>query len=201
MNNPSIVLVSNKHPESLAPIVSELEGFSRECKLIYTCLNSSAAVNRNYGLSQVKDNEMVIMIDDDIRGFYTNWYQDLILPLQDSSIAYVSARLMTRDNKPGVCMDLDGSDLTTPIIDVAGIPTSCVAFRKTSLRFNEAYLGSGFEDTQFSWEMKKLGRIVVTNSCKIFHLNERKNQDGVYWRHNRIIFDEWVKNNKGVFNG
>ena len=55
-----------------------------EFNYIPTGFNASASVNRNYGLMKAFEtiNEYIIMIDDDIGGFYTGWQHDLVEPLK-----------------------------------------------------------------------------------------------------------------------
>ena len=70
------------------------------------------------------------------------------------------------------------------------VPTAAIAFRHTLLRFDEGFIGSGYEDTAFMNEFneKHPGRIVVNNQCRLIHANEKKNQGGPYWEHNHEYY-------------
>ena len=202
MNSLDIIVVSNQLVVELSPLMSELEGyietknFSLQ-KIIPTCINASAAVNRNHGLKQ-SDSDFVIMVDDDIYGYYHNWIDDLLTPVVLNKKAYISARLMRPDGTQGIMMDDGKSDVKTPLLSVLGIPTSAVGFYRRlteNISFNEDYIGSGFEDTQFCIEMRELAgaEVLINNKCKLIHVNERKSQDGVYWDYNSNIFETWKK--------
>jgi hypothetical protein len=51
------------------------------------------------------------------------------------------------------------------------VPTGCVAFRKTGIRFDEGY-GKGFEDTDFCLQMKQAHpdkHTLINEDCKLVH--------------------------------
>jgi hypothetical protein len=168
-------------------------------KTIYTGLQGSAAENRNYGL-QLADNALVIMVDDDIEGFLKAWDAQLIESLLTSDKCLMSsARLMNRTGQPAYTM-IENYDLDVPIIRSKKIPTSAVAFfQKPDIKFDENYIGSGFEDDDFCRQLlkwKPSGYFITTNHCKLIHRNEMKNQGGKYWEHNKKYFQEkWGMNN------
>jgi glycosyltransferase involved in cell wall biosynthesis len=123
----------------------------------------SAAFNRNYCLEKAKG-DIIIMVDDDITGFFPGWDEVLIKPLEDPSVSIVSARL----NTP---MMYDGTEFNI-------VPSACIAFRKTGIRFDENFVG-GFEDTDFCKQMEQAHpskHTVINEECKLIHLNEKKRQ-------------------------
>jgi GT2 family glycosyltransferase len=194
MSNIEIVIPTCLSRAKIAPLVCDVEGYAIGVRVHPTCLNASAAKNRNYGLDSLfTDTEYVIMIDDDIRDFYPGWFTDMVRPLRENpDIIFVSARLMAPDGSFGAMMHGSGGKYTG-IEEVPEAPTACCAFRKTDLRFNEEYIGSGFEDTEFCRRLKERhsgGKIVVENRCRVTHLNEQKNQHGQYFEHNHKIFAE-----------
>lgn len=175
---------------------------------IPTGFSVSASVNRNYGFYEAmkSDNEYIIMIDDDIGGFYKGWQCDLIKPLiEDREIKLVSARLMNPDGSQGPMMGVL-PDLSKDIIDVPAfmqfekfkfkaILSAAIAFRKSDIvesgvRFNNNFVGSGFEDTLFCFHLCKAFkdcRIVCTNNCKLIHYHEMKNQSENF-KYNENLF-------------
>jgi glycosyltransferase involved in cell wall biosynthesis len=175
----------------ITPMLSDLRMFtSHEHRIITTCLDASASVNRNYGLS-LSEADVVIMIDDDISGFYDEWVEKLIKPLDDSGIVFVSARLVRKDGRPATMVNRS-NDYTSPIVTVESAPTAACAFRWTATRFCEEYRGSGFEDTHFIKELQRDvgGRVVVNNRCKLIHANEMKNQIKNF-DHNYAVFHRY----------
>lgn len=187
--NPDIIIPTCKDKYEISPLVCNVEGHSIGCRVIATCQKTSAAINRNAGLD-ISTSDIVIMLDDDIAGFYDGWWNDLIAPLlQNKNIIIVSARLLNPDGGLGGMMFMGdtGKDITA----VPRVPTAAIAFRKTDLRFFEGYKLSGFEDDHFCAEMQERhtnGRIVINNRCKLIHKNEQKGQrEG--WEYNKKIFD------------
>ena len=85
----------------------------------------------------------------------------------------------------------DVKEYEKPIVDtVRGIiPSACIAFRKTDVRFNEDYKGAGFEDTSFMLRMKNRynGRVVINNECQLVHKNEAK-KHSEHFAFNREVF-------------
>lgn len=164
--------------------------------IIFTGKKASASINRNTGLN-ASNTDIVIMMDDDMTGFYWGWDIDLVRPLmRDSDILISSARLMNENGKPAYTM-IENYDLTVDHICSKKIPTACIAFRKTDLRFDELFIGSGFEDDDFCRQMlQKYGYdkyFVTANNCKLVHLNEAKNQSGTYWDANKAYFQrKWA---------
>jgi glycosyltransferase involved in cell wall biosynthesis len=176
-----------------------VEGFSLGgCQVIVSSSPGSAAYNRNCGL-EMAGTELVIMIDDDIRGFYDGWWQDMVRPLikSESDVIMVSARLIKQDGTLG---EMNGSRylVDQEWEDVAAFPSACIAFRKADLGdivFNEAFKGSGFEDTLFCDQMRKkhMGkRLVINNRCRMIHVNEMKNQK-CNFEHNERTYRELSK--------
>jgi GT2 family glycosyltransferase len=201
MNKIDIVLVTYKDKEGIDIInrVSEIEFFGGYRNLIVTGINDSASVNRNYGLDNT-DAAIVIMMDDDVTGFYQDWINDLVNPmLQNSSIIIASARLLNKNGTFGSMMGGNNIPKDSGIYDVTfcgyrnhkRICTACIAIRNNDVRFDEGFVGSGYEDTDYCNRIseKFAGlRMVVNNNCKLVHLNEEKNQGGLYWEHNKKYY-------------
>lgn len=161
--------------------------------LIPTCTNASAAVNRNIGLDRAK-NGLILMLDDDITGFYKGWDKDLIEPLLTyGGTMIVSARLLKPDGSIGNFMNWSYSNSREDWIEIREkeVPTACIAFRNNDLRFDENYIGSGFEDNDIcrQYQLKyPEGKFILNNKCKLIHLNEMKNQKDDYWKHNQAYY-------------
>jgi len=159
----------------------------------FTCRNESAAVNRNFGLNNTFA-DLIIMVDDDTGCFQDGWDKKLLMPLwENESIIMTSARLINEDGSLAYTM-AENYDMASELVYCNKIPTACVGFRRTHLRFDENFIGSGFEDDDFCRQMLcEYGHdkyFAIVNGCEIIHYNEAKNQRGKYWEHNKKHFME-----------
>jgi len=167
-------------------------------EIVVTCTAGSAAVNRNFGLAHSRYG-IVIMVDDDMDGFFPGWDTVLLDPLiKDPEIVMISARLIRPNGKLGCTMG-DNYDVSCDLALCTNqqVPTACVAFKKNGLHFDEGYIGSGFEDTDYCRQISKRypqGKFVINNKCRLVHINEMKNQQGRYWEANKAFFlKKWGK--------
>ena len=171
-------------------------------KIIATCQPLSAAQNRNLGLD-IAQSKIVIMLDDDITGFWKGWATELIKPLlEDKMIYVVSARALKPDLTPGpMCgvvegefeVDEKGYIFISKRKDVV-LPSMAIAFRNTDIRFDETYKGSGYEDTDYYFSLAKKYpncKFVVNNNCKLVHLHEKKNQDKNFIFNRDYFYKKW----------
>lgn len=195
-----ILIPSCKNEEDLNKQSGDILSFDRNLSIVYSHNDTSAAINRNACLEIANVEyhpEYIVMIDDDITGFYSGWSSLLIEPLENPDILYVSARLINECGKPQMVMGFS-KDLNHELVTVNIAPSAAIAFRNDGLRFCEEYKGSGFEDTDFHFQLKeKYGydkKVVVNNRVKLTHLHEMKNQNGVGegfnpFEENKKIFD------------
>lgn len=193
-----IIIPSNKVFGELSLMVNILKQYDdTEYNYIVTGFNGSASLNRNYGLIKACEskNEYIIMMDDDIFGRYENWQHDLIKPLiEDENVKISSARLITRRGEyapmMGVSMEKTDDEYT---ICNGVVVSACIAFRKKDINdiwFDNRYVGSGFEDTDFCMQMNNKFpgcKFIVNNECRLVHRNEMKNQKETFY-HNRNYF-------------
>ena len=134
------------------------------------------------------------MCDDDIRELPNGFNRRLMETLLwNPDVMTVSARLLNKNREIGITTTGD-KDLSKPFSEVGVIPTACCAFRNYDLKFDENFIGSGFEDTDFFLRMKKEGfsgkKILIDNRVKVVHLNEMKNQKGKFYEYNQKYFNE-----------
>jgi len=169
------------------------ESASADIRVHATCTNASASVNRNLGLEWA-ETDLIIMMDDDITRFPDNW--DLMLAkvmLDNPKCAMVSPRLMNTQWQPGLMLGHppaleDGSLWTVPIQE---LPTALIMIRKNSLRFDEDYIGSGWEDTDYCSQIRTQdseAEFIVNGGVRVIHINEMKNQAGEIFDKNRAHY-------------
>lgn len=182
--------------------IADMKAYSPSLNVIYTCLNKSAAENRNICHSQTKS-DIVISLDDDVTGFYQGWEKDLIRPLLiNPKIRFCSARLMKPDGKTINFMMTSKMNCNAPLEIVPRCPTSAFAYRrsefdsligywnKDSMPFDINFKGSGWEDNSICHDLRKKFpncMIIVNNCCKLIHINEEKNQKK-YFNENKEYF-------------
>jgi len=156
----------------------------------------SAARNRNRCLDRSSGDTMVMM-DDDVFGFFPGWIDMLVSPLidQPEKFSIISARFSStkkrRRGKPGsrfssmlgdggvrgprgtmqVALHREGSP-------VQMVCSACIAFRVSDgVRFDEGYDGAVFEDSDFCMQMRRKfpnRDIVINNKCVLEHRCEHK---------------------------
>ena len=186
-----IIIPSCKQMSDLEPQINEIR---RTAIGSYNLIpvsgpGRSAAQNRNAGLDQAKS-LTIIMVDDDITGFPVGWNERLVETLtRFPHCGIVSARLFNKDGSLGY-MNSRNFGLKPDLVWVKIVPTACIAFKHVGECFDEQFIGSGFEDTDFCLAMKKRGyQIAINNLVKVVHLHEQKNQKP-HWGHNRQVFKE-----------
>lgn len=188
-------------PPVLAEQIKEMGPFiPDDAEVIASGLEASASVNRNYVLKSVQHGEIAVMIDDDIRGFYQGWIDDLTKPLRDdASVVMVSARLLTKDLRFGpTCSRVFAAqpdEIPVQFHWPCVLPTAAIAFRHRGHMFDENFRGSGWEDNDWCLQYivaNQSSRFIQSNRCKLVHLNEMKGQHGPNWDHNKAyFFSKW----------
>jgi len=193
----------------IIPTIREIEEIDGEIKeiertayyphsIIVTSLKERAAINRNFGLECAKE-EIVIMLDDDMTGFFPNWDKELVAPFfNDPLLCMISARLMDKEGRAGPnCAgnyDLGPEYIYIPKKKDAVMPSAAIAFRNIGLRFDIQYVGSGWEDTDFAFQYAQANpnfKFMINNRCKLIHLNEMKNQVQHFDENKKRFYKKW----------
>jgi hypothetical protein len=188
---PDILIPTNKPEGKLWRQISAIRKTAPGCRIIPSCFSASAATNRNWTLLHA--GPLVVMVDDDIQGYFPGWAEKLCEPLKDTSVVMVSARLMKPDGKtPGVMMNIP-PDLSQEIVTVADrmVPSACIAFRNDGTHYDEAYEGAGFEDTDHCMQLGAKypnGVWIIHNGVKLIHKNEMKGQQDYRFQKNRTYY-------------
>ena len=210
-----IPTIKNVKDASLIAQASEMFLADSNIYIIYkTCKNVSASENRNYGLEKINIGldfpcDYIIMVDDDITGFMSNWATQLVETLRDyPQMRILSARLMNKDGTYGTMRsfkkDIDNKLMVWPIPD-AMCPSACIAFSRQTWEgvrdnkdlpnnkpFDENYKKACAEDSDFckavitTFPDSKVG---VANRIQVVHLNEEKWRDkNETWKDNHLYF-------------
>lgn len=208
-----IIIPTNKKLEDVKNQIEEIDNNTPEDhRVIATCQPLSAARNRNYGLSYA-NSDIMIMIDDDITGFYAGWLTDLTrYMLKDNSLLICSARLLNKNLEIAHMMGANKVPRNGIGIYEAErfsyknyyrIATACFAMRKNNVLFDEKFIGSGYEDTDFCNQLNinyPDKKFMINCNCKLIHLNEEKNQGGPYFEHNKQYYLTKYPNDPTVIN-
>jgi glycosyltransferase involved in cell wall biosynthesis len=192
-----IIIPTCKPLADVRPLIDALEDVTSEPhRIIATCQQVSAAKNRNYGL-EIANSPIIVMIDDDMQGFFKGWLSRLVEPIQeDHKVCMVLARLKNPD---GTLAPNSGDNYDTKekwaYVERKVLPSSAIAMRDIGLRFDPLYIGSGFEDTDMCFQYHQRSHkyeFVINNECPLIHTNEMKNQKGDIWEHNEAVFlEKW----------
>ena len=162
-------------------------------EVIATCQKVSASKNRNIALDRA-NTDIVIMMDDDIMNMPKGWDEALAQLLVDDPLCMMSsARLLNPDGSLGQMLGHppgleDGSLWVTHLQE---LPTACIAVRRTDLRFDEDFIGSGWEDTAFCAATRTIepqAKFIVHGGVRVTHVNEQKNQGGENFHKNRATY-------------
>lgn len=195
-----ILIPTLKPLRDIRPLIDEIRcNTVTPHRIIASCQNTSAARNRNFCL-EASRGDILIMVDDDITEFCINWETRLLKPFADDfNVCMVSARLVRHDGQPGP-MCCGRQPLTPRWVTVhprkdCVIPSAAIAFRNYGLRFDESFIGSGWEDNDFCFQYLKQDErslFLIANDCRLIHKNEMKNQnDGYFNRNRRTFYSKW----------
>ena len=189
-----IVIPTCRTEAEVAPLLAEIRRTATGSpRILATCQPVCAAANRNAGLKWA-ETENLIMVDDDITGFPPGWNQQLEdVLVQRAEALVVSANLLQPDGKLGQMLGhpagREGSGVS--LVPSQQLPTACICMKRLSLRFDEGYEGSGWEDTDMAAQMRQAcpwGQWLVACGVRVIHRNEQKNQGGEIFQRNRARY-------------
>lgn len=162
-------------------------------RVICTCSAGSASQNRNLALAECTG-PIVVMVDDDVEGFPQGWALRLAAGLRDHpDWLMLSARLLRQDGRPGYMLGTGHAPrqqegyLEVPTRELV---TACMVLRNDGTRFDEGYLGSGWEDNHFCADLREkypTGKFVIDCGVSVVHRNEMKAQRE-NWEHNKARY-------------
>jgi len=193
-----ILIPTNK--KTVDGLIKEIEeNTTIPYRIIASCQPASAAINRNLCLNYANSDEQIFM-DDDITGLFPGWAKELLKGLEYDNTYLVSSRLLNENGAPQSAMGMNSDptvdhSLVYPQIQRQGVKykrvtPACIAFRRTHIRFDENYRGSGLEDTDWLNRLCEYYTEMdfrVSNNCKLIHKNEMKNQSET-WKHNHYLY-------------
>lgn len=191
--NADIVIPTCRTPDEVAGLMAEIRATAPGARVTATCLPACAAANRNAGLEWAQTPN-VIMVDDDIRELDPGWNVRLEEVLESNpDNLVVSANLVNPDWSLGPMLGHPPGREGTGVVEtpLRELPTACICMRANGLRFDEGFEGSGWEDTDFSRQLRTLyprGRFLVACDVRVVHLNEKKNQGGEIFVRNRARY-------------
>ena len=172
----SIIIPTIRKETDIVGLIKEIQD-TATCSqnLFVASSDGSAAHNRNVGLDNSMDSDFIIMCDDDIEQLPKHWDKRLIDALEETKGSIVGARLFNPDGKiQPVCYG--NYDLLKDFVETKSMITSLCAFRNSILRFDENFIGWGWEDTDFCKQLG--GKSFVINTVRVVHRNEHKNPLG-----------------------
>jgi glycosyltransferase involved in cell wall biosynthesis len=206
----TIAIPTLKSEKEIRKQIDEIHTNPPSCdyEVIASCIKQSAAKNRNWCIDNA-DGDIVIMIDDDITGFYPGWADVLIDGLfLNPDFSVVSARPLKEDGALaptlGDCGNAVKVDEFQKCIhtEKTGLNVCCsssISFWKNQcVRFDENYKAAVWEDFDWCLEMKKKypdKDIVFANQCNPVHLNAMQGRTGadIEWNY-KYCCEKWGLN-------
>lgn len=197
-----VIIPTFKKPHEVHGLVERIK-MAAGCpvKILYTGLQASASANRNRGLFW-SHGEVVAMVDDDVEfdGESQGWLANMLKVLFRPEVVMVSSQLLKPSGEFAYMTGLQDCGLKPKTEGESIVPskrllTACCAFKHHGLRFDEDYVGSGFEDVDFCNQLSQKvpdGQFVVCHDAKVIHRNEQKHQHGANYEHNKALyFKKW----------
>lgn len=179
----------------------------QDCKFVLSLQKQSAAKNRNYCIDNAHG-EIIVMMDDDITGFYSGWL-DTMLSYFTNEISILSIRPIKPDGS--LCPILgDNNGKLSDVPDIVPaihsektglniVGSACIMFKKTHIRFDENYNGATYEDTDFAMQHLKEfpdKKIMICNRIKLIHKMEAKGRGSEKCKRDNWIFNHNYFNKK-----
>lgn len=194
-----VIIPTRSSPPALEKLVRQIHataGYPH--KIVYTGLYASAACNRNIGLDR-SEGKAIVMVDDDIEFSpeSAGWLAIFQEALSRPEVVMVSAQLLNPNGSFAYMTGLDDCGLSPrkdgeSVVPSKRLLTACCAFKHHNLRFDEKFIGSGFEDLDFCNSLAAVrpdGIFLVCHRALAVHRNEHKNQQGSYWRANEAYYN------------
>uniref|UniRef100_A0A6M3MA18 Putative glycosyltransferase n=1 Tax=viral metagenome TaxID=1070528 RepID=A0A6M3MA18_9ZZZZ len=202
----SIMIPTNK-PDVNALINDLLKTEYEKLLISASCLQQSAAKNRNWCIDNCHS-DIIVMVDDDVEVMEGDWLTKLLAPLikYRDQISVIAPRLHSPQKQPCAQLGNNGwHDIIetglkcachTPETKLNITTSACIAFfKEDGVRFNEKYPDACFEDSDFCMRYKKKfpnKKIVINEHSKLIHHNRGSWRSGKTWEYNRqLFFEEW----------
>lgn len=178
-----VIIPSCKTEAEVQPLAEEIKSTAGVLvRVTATCKPVCAAKNRNLGLD-ASESQLVVMLDDDVTGLPSGWVGVLRDVMETHpNCVMCSPQLMRPDGKYAPMMALlRGLPVGNGCHPIKGglMLTACVILRRDELRFDEAFIGSGWEDNDYcrQQDAKYPGCTrLVQHDVQVIHKNEMKHQ-------------------------
>lgn len=195
-----VIIPTRQPPNALAQLIDQIGRTARHPhNIVYTGDETgSAARNRNLGLER-SGADVVVMVDDDIEFWVPEafgWLRVLAEALARPEVVMVSAQLLKPEGGFAYMTGLDDCGGKPRrdgewVVPTRTLLTACCGIKPHGLRFDEGYVGSGFEDCDFCHRLaavKPDGVFLVCHAALAVHRNEAKEQRGRNWRQNEARY-------------
>jgi len=159
---------------------------STNYELIYSPAKLSCAANANR-LINMCTTKRIILVDDDIEFTQKNWDDRLMTSLHlDAGIGLVATRLVTKYN---TFFNMQTRVPLGKLVTGVKIAGCVLAFKDVGIRFDEGFVRSQYDDTDFAYQyMQKEYLVCVDGSVTAKHMREATCDSGDFVRKNADYF-------------
>lgn len=196
-----VVIPTCKPYEQVKSLVAEVEATAGcPVNIIPTCQDASASFNRNLGLERA-NSDPIVMIDDDITHFPFGWVQRMAEVMEfHQDCVMLTAELLDRYYKPGLMMGVSHLERApgggcVEAVESRRLITACCAIRPNGITFDTRYQGSGFEDDDYSMQLREHygvdGVWMIDHDTVVVHKNEMKFQREHFEENKRKFNEKW----------
>jgi len=138
------------------------------------------------------------MLDDDVTGLPQDWVVKLVdLMERNSNCVMTSPQLMNADGSFGFMLGFpQRRSFGESVVELRELPTACIAVRENALRFDENFVGSGWEDTDYCAQLRQEypeGTWMICHDVRVVHTHEMKNQREHFMRNKAVYLAKWGK--------
>ena len=194
-----VIIPTCRSREEVGALVDEVERTAGcPVRVLATCRPVSAAANRNLGLDWAMS-QFRVMIDDDVASLPHRWVEQLVaMMLMEPHCIMGTASLLKPDGTLGPMTGRPPRQQHgASVIETGQMPTACVVLRDTPVRFDEGYVGSGWEDNDYCSQLRQYspeGLFMICHSVRVVHLNEMKgNQSALFKQNKEYYLKKWGK--------
>lgn len=176
-----IVIPTVRTEEEVADLVAEIKAISSSEDFevsVVSDRDSKKTTKMNEVLDGLKDEELIIFIDDDVSKLSEGMFKEMVDAFEDENVLSSEPKITTLKGRPSYkCRRAETAGVRYLPIPSKQFSGTCFAIRKTKLRFDEEQ--ESIEEIDYACELAELfpkGIFVVCTGASLVHKGERKHK-------------------------